>query len=72
MGKAEIAPIAPFFVVNDVPAAWAFYRGVEPVPNYTRDVKKGIARWGRVPRCAGPRWAGRRVHVARHRRPARI
>ena len=77
--KPEISGIAPFFVVNDVPAALAFYRdrlgfevtfqgpepddiffgivrrgaamimfkavGVQPVPNYTRDVKKGIARW---------------------------
>src|SRR3984893_2017609 len=79
MNKAEILGIAPFFIVNDVPTALAFYRdrlgfdvtfqgpepddiffgivqrgaamimfkavGVDPVPNYTRDVKKGIARW---------------------------
>jgi catechol 2,3-dioxygenase-like lactoylglutathione lyase family enzyme len=79
MSKAEIAGIAPLFIVNDVPTALAFYRdslgfdvtfqgpepddiffgivrrgaamvmfkevGVDPVPNYTRDVKKGIARW---------------------------
>lgn len=79
MSKPEISGIAPFFIVNDVPAALAFYRdrlgfdvtfqgpepgdiffgivqrdnamimlkaiGVNPVPNYTRDVKKGIARW---------------------------
>ena len=79
MTKPEISGIAPFFIVNDVPAALAFYRdrlgfdvifqgpepddiffgivqrgaamimfkavGVEPLPNYTRDVKKGIARW---------------------------
>ena len=79
MSKPEIAGIAPFFIVSDVPAALAFYRdrlgfdvtfqgpepddiffgivrrgaamimfkavGVEPVPNYMRDVKKGIARW---------------------------
>jgi catechol 2,3-dioxygenase-like lactoylglutathione lyase family enzyme len=79
MSKAEISGIAPFFIVDDVPAALAFYRdrlgfdvtfqgpepddiffgivqrgaamimfkavGVNPVPNYTRDVKKGIARW---------------------------
>lgn len=77
--KPEIAGIAPFFIVRNVPAALAFYRdklgfdityqgpeendiffgivergaamimmkdiGVEPVPNYTRDIKKGIARW---------------------------
>ena len=77
--KPEISGIAPFFIVNDVPTALAFYRdrlgfdvtfqgpeaydiffgivqrgaamillkavGVDPVPNYTRDVKKGIARW---------------------------
>src|SRR5437870_12592792 len=75
----DISGIAPFFIVNHVPAALAFYRdrlgfdvtfqgpepndiffgivergaamimfkavGVNPVPNYTRDVKKGIARW---------------------------
>ena len=79
MSKAEIAGIAPFFIVRDVPAALAFYRdrlgfevvfqgpepndiffgivrrgaamillkavGVDPVPNYTRDIKQGIARW---------------------------
>src|SRR5215467_850458 len=79
MSKPDISGIAPFFIVNDVPATLAFYRdrlgfevtfqgpepndiffgivrrgaamimfkavGVDPVPNYTRDVKKGIARW---------------------------
>ena len=79
MTQAEIAGIAPFFIVRDVHAALAFYRdrlgfdvtfqgpepddiffgiverggatillkavGVEPVPNYTRDIKQGIARW---------------------------
>jgi len=79
MTKAEISGIAPFFIVNNVPAALAFYRdrlgfditfqgpdpddiffgivqrdaamlmfkdvGVNPMPNYTRNVKKGIARW---------------------------
>ncbi len=79
MTKTEIAGIAPFFIVKDVPAALAFYRdklgfditfqgpseddiffgivqrgaamiilksiGVDPVPNYTRDIKQGIARW---------------------------
>jgi len=79
MTKAEIAGIAPFFIVRDVPAALAFYRdrlgfditfqgpepndiffgivgrgramimfkavGVDPVPNYTRDIGQGIARW---------------------------
>ena len=79
MAKPEIAGIAPFFIVRDVPAALAFYRdrlgfdiafqgptdddiffgivrrgaamimvkavGVEPVPNYTRDIKQGIAKW---------------------------
>jgi catechol 2,3-dioxygenase-like lactoylglutathione lyase family enzyme len=77
--RAEIAGIAPFFIVRNVPAALSFYRdrlgfditfqgpsdddiffgivergaamiivkdiGVDPVPNYTRDIKKGIARW---------------------------
>lgn len=77
--RATIAAIAPFFIVNDVPAALAFYRdrlgfditfqgpepsdiffgivergaamimlkavGVDPQPNYTRDVGKGWARW---------------------------
>jgi catechol 2,3-dioxygenase-like lactoylglutathione lyase family enzyme len=75
----DIAGIAPFFIVRNVPAALSFYRdrlgfdiafqgpsdddiffgivrrgaamillkdiGVEPVPNYTRDIKKSIARW---------------------------
>jgi catechol 2,3-dioxygenase-like lactoylglutathione lyase family enzyme len=79
MTKPEIAGIAPFFVVRNVPAALAFYRdrlgfditfqgpapddiffgivrrgaamiflkdvGVDPTPNYTRDVGKGWARW---------------------------
>jgi catechol 2,3-dioxygenase-like lactoylglutathione lyase family enzyme len=79
MAKPEIAGIAPFFIVKDVPVAMSFYRdylgfdivfqgpseddiffgivrrgaamiilkeiGVDPVPNYTRDIKKGIARW---------------------------
>ena len=79
MTKAEIAGIAPFFIVKNVPVALSFYRdrlgfnitfqgpseddiffgivkrgaamiilkdiGVDPVPNYTRDIKKGIARW---------------------------
>ena len=79
MTKPEISGIAPLFIVNNVPAALAFYRdrlglditlqgpepddiffgivqrgaamimfkdvGIDPVPNYTRDVKKGIARW---------------------------
>src|SRR6187455_3018482 len=79
MTKPEISGIAPLFIVNDVPAALAFYRdrlgfdvtfqgpepediffgivrrggaqillkavGVVPVPNCTRDVQQGIARW---------------------------
>ena len=79
MTKPEISSIAPFFIVNDCPAALTFYRdqlgfeiifdgpapddiffgivrrggamimlkavGVEPLPNYKRDVKKGVARW---------------------------
>lgn len=79
MSKPEISGIAPFFIVDDVPTALAFYRdclgfevtfqgpepddiffgivqrgaamimfkavGANPVPNYTRDVKKGVARW---------------------------
>ncbi len=77
--KTEISGIAPLFIVNDVPAALAFYRdslgfdisfegpepadiyfgivergaamimfksvGLEPVPNYTRNIEQGIARW---------------------------
>ena len=79
MTKIEITGIAPFFIVNNVPAALRFYQdrfgfditfqgpadddiffgivqrggamimmkdvGVDPIPNYTRDIKKGIARW---------------------------
>jgi catechol 2,3-dioxygenase-like lactoylglutathione lyase family enzyme len=79
MVQKDIAGIAPFFIVRDVPAALAFYRdqlgfeityqgpseddiffgivqrgaamimmkaiGVDPIPNYTRDIKQGIARW---------------------------
>src|SRR3954454_21900334 len=79
MIKPEISSIAPFFIVNHVPATLAFYHdrlgfditfqgpdpddiffgivqrgaamimfkaiGVDPVPNYTRDIKQGIARW---------------------------
>jgi len=79
MTRPDIAGIAPFFIVRNVPAALSFYRdrlgfevtfqgpepgdiffgivqrgaamvmlkdvGVDPVPNYTRDVKKGWARW---------------------------
>ena len=79
MTKPEIAGIAPFFIVKNVPAALAFYRdrlgfditfqgpepadiffgivergaamimlkavGVNPTPNYTRDVGRGWARW---------------------------
>jgi catechol 2,3-dioxygenase-like lactoylglutathione lyase family enzyme len=79
MVKPEIAGIAPFFIVKNVPAALSFYRdrlgfeitfqgpvpddiffgivqrgaamimlkdvGVDPLPNYKRDVQKGWARW---------------------------
>jgi uncharacterized glyoxalase superfamily protein PhnB len=79
MSTPQLAAIAPFFIVRNVPAALAFYRdrlgfdvtfegpepddiffgivqrgsamlmfkdvGVEPVPNCTRDVKQGLARW---------------------------
>ena len=79
MSKPEISGIAPFFIVNDVPATLSFYRdrlgfdvifqgpepndvffgivcrgaamimfkaiGVDPVPNYTRAVDGGVARW---------------------------
>src|SRR5580765_3857398 len=79
MATPQIAGIAPFFIVRNVPTALAFYRdrlgfditfqgpsdddiffgivkrdaamiilkaiGVDPVPNYTRDIKQGIARW---------------------------
>jgi len=77
--RPEIIGIAPFFIVNDVPTALAFYTdklgfeitfqgpepndlffgivqrgaamimlkaiGVPPTPNYTLDIKQGIARW---------------------------
>jgi catechol 2,3-dioxygenase-like lactoylglutathione lyase family enzyme len=26
--------------------------GVDPVPNYTRDIKQGIARWDALPICS--------------------
>ena len=79
MTRAEVAGIAPFFIVSHVPSSLSFYRdrlgfditfqgpgpndiffgivrrggaqillkdvGVDPLPNYKRDVKKGIARW---------------------------
>ena len=79
MTTPDIAGIAPFFIVRNVPAALAYYRdrlgfeitfqgpgpddvffgivqrgaamimlkdvGVDPVPNCTRDVQKGLARW---------------------------
>src|ERR1051325_3887713 len=88
MTNADISGIAPFFIVNDVPAALAFYRdrlgfevtfqgpepddiffgivrrggamimfkavGVDPVPNYTRDVQQGIARWDAYLHVADP------------------
>jgi catechol 2,3-dioxygenase-like lactoylglutathione lyase family enzyme len=77
--KTGISGIAPLFIVNDVPAALAFYRdrlgfdvtfqgpepddvffgivqrdaamimfkcvGLPPIPNCTRDIRQGIARW---------------------------
>jgi hypothetical protein len=101
MIKPDISGIAPFFIVNHVPAALAFYRdrlgfditfqgpepndiffgivrrgaamimfkavGVDPVPNYTRDVKKGIAPLGRLPPCPRPGRVGGRVLVAQCR-----
>jgi catechol 2,3-dioxygenase-like lactoylglutathione lyase family enzyme len=79
MTQAEISGISPFFIVQDVAAALAFYRdrlgfeitfqgptpddlffgivrrgsamimlkdvGVDPLPNYKRAVKQGVARW---------------------------
>jgi catechol 2,3-dioxygenase-like lactoylglutathione lyase family enzyme len=79
MTKPAINAIAPFFIVNSVPAALAFYRdrlgfevtfegpdpgdiffgivergaamimvknvGVPPVPNHTREIGQGVARW---------------------------
>jgi catechol 2,3-dioxygenase-like lactoylglutathione lyase family enzyme len=79
MTKPEISGIAPLFIVNDVPAALAFYRdhlgfevtfqgpepndiffgivrrggamimfkdvGLPPIPNRTRDIQQGLARW---------------------------
>lgn len=79
MTEPDIAGIAPFFIVRNVPAALSFYRdrlgfditfqgpepddiffgivqrgaamimfkdvGVDPLPNYKRDVQQGIARW---------------------------
>lgn len=66
MTRPEISGIAPFFIVTNVPAALAFYRdrlgfdttkdiGVDPVPNYTRDIKQGIARWDAYLECPGGR-----------------
>jgi catechol 2,3-dioxygenase-like lactoylglutathione lyase family enzyme len=79
MNQKDIAGIAPFFIVRDVPKALAFYRdqlgfeityqgpheadiffgivqrgaamimmkaiGVDPIPNHTRDIGQGMARW---------------------------
>jgi catechol 2,3-dioxygenase-like lactoylglutathione lyase family enzyme len=101
MTKPEMAGIAPFFIVRNVPAALAFYRdrlafeivfqgpdpddtffgivrrggamimlkdvGVEPVPNYTRDVGKRLAALGRLPRRARSGCARGRIRVARRR-----
>jgi catechol 2,3-dioxygenase-like lactoylglutathione lyase family enzyme len=46
--------------------------GVDPVPNYTRDIKQGIARWDAYLPCSRPRHVGGRIHVAQRRvvRPA--
>src|SRR5690242_11166082 len=38
--------------------------GVDPVSNYTRDVKKGVARWDAYLHVAGPDGIGGRVLVA--------
>jgi catechol 2,3-dioxygenase-like lactoylglutathione lyase family enzyme len=104
MARPEIAGIAPFFIVRDVPAALAFYRdrlgfevtfqgpepddiffgivergaamiivkaiGVEPVPNHTRDIKQGIARWDAYlhvpdPDALAAEFASRRVDFFR-------
>src|SRR5436853_7647260 len=88
MTEPEISGIEPLFIVNNVPAALAFYRdrlgfditfqgpepddiffgivrrggamimfkevGVDPVPNYTRDIKQGIARWDAYVRVSDP------------------
>jgi len=88
MTRPDIAGIAPFFIVRNVPAALSFYRdrlgfevtlqgpepddiffgivkrvaatiilkaiGVEPTPNYARDVKKGWARWDAYLNVADP------------------
>ena len=88
MSKPHISGVAPLFIVNDVPAALAFYRdhlgfditfqgpepddiffgivqrggamimfkdvGVDPVPNCTRDVQQGIARWDAYLHVADP------------------
>jgi catechol 2,3-dioxygenase-like lactoylglutathione lyase family enzyme len=79
MNQPQISCIAPCFIVNNVPAALAFYRdrlgfeityqgpepddiffgivergaamimlkavGVDPMPNHTRDVQRGVMRW---------------------------
>ena len=79
MSTPDIAGIAPFFIVRNVPAALSLYHerlgfdvvfqgphpddiffgivrrgaamimlkdvGVDPLPNHTRDVEKGWARW---------------------------
>ena len=51
MTRATIEAISPFFIVSDVPSSLAFHRdrlGFEitfQVPNHTRDVQQGMARW---------------------------
>ncbi len=38
--------------------------GVEPVPNYTRDIKQGIARWDAFVACRTPIYSPRSLHRA--------
>ena len=100
MTRPDIAGIAPFFIVRNVPAALSFYRdrlgfevtfqgpepddiffgivkrvaatiileaiGVEPTPNYTRDVKKGCPL-GRLPQRRRSGRVGHGILVAQRR-----
>jgi catechol 2,3-dioxygenase-like lactoylglutathione lyase family enzyme len=41
--------------------------GVDPIPNYTRDIKKGIARWDAFLQVLDPGCAGGRILIAQCR-----
>src|SRR6266508_1073414 len=48
-----------FFGIVERGAAMIMFKavGVDPVPNYTRDIKQGIARWARISMSRIPtRW----------------